>query len=120
MSKVTLQQVSGGIRLVKSATTLDVDVNLEFYWKCWCWQESETTRLKHAWAVRQLKPATIVPQMQVNIRAAVGKSTAERMDGATLFSQKVFLTSFCKSRFPQKFVNVPILMTYEKNKLTDL
>ena len=37
-----------------------------------------------------------------------------------LSAQKVFLKSFCKSRLPNKFVNLFFMLVMVKDKLTDL
>ena len=37
-----------------------------------------------------------------------------------LISQKVFIKSFCNSRFPHKSVNLSFIITNIKNKLTDV
>jgi hypothetical protein len=40
--------------------------------------------------------------------------------GADIISPKVFITSFCKSQFLHKSVNLSFIITYIKSKLTDL
>jgi len=37
-----------------------------------------------------------------------------------LISHEVLLTSFCKSQFPHKSVNLSFMITTAKNELTDL
>ena len=47
-----------------------------------------------------------------------GEGEAER--GSELITQKVFIKSFCKSRFTQKSGNSSFIITSMKDKLTDM
>ena len=45
---------------------------------------------------------------------------ADYLHACQIIAHKVFITSFCKSQFPHKSVNLSSIITSIKDKLTDL
>ena len=57
-------------------------------------------------------------QITDNTTLISGGSTS--LGGVDLISQKVFIKSICKSRLPNRSVNLSFIITIAKNELTDL
>ena len=64
-----------------------------------------------------------VPGSYETVKIDTFRTFFSKMDGharGELISQKVFMKSFRKSQFPHKSVNVSLIITNVKNKLTGL